>query len=313
MKNQTYKILRILFAAIVLISFPSLTLAMEDTIVAIVNKDVVTLKDLREYLAAKHMQLKSEGKSPSEIIEAMKDDTTQGLNRLIEEKLLVSESDKKELAVRQEIVEQKLTGVKKEYPSEAVFIEALRRDGLTITDLKNKIRDQLKAQSIIDYEVRSKIFVNPQEVTEYYEKNPQLFKKPEMVNLDTIFIKNETDPKGPQEKINKVLSLLKEKDFREVAQEYSASPSVGIIFKGQFKPSIEDVVFKLNIGDVSAPIATADGTYIFKIVAKLPEEVAALETVKEGIHNRIFQQKFRERLEEWLKKLKQDAYIDIKQ
>jgi len=313
MNYYSLKFFRIVSLTLVLTGFYMPAGAMEDTIVAIVNKDVVTLKDLREYLSAKHMQLKSEGKSSSEIIEAMKDDTTQGLNRLIEEKLLVNESDKKELAIREAIVDQKLTEVKKEYPSEAVFIEALRRDGLTITDLKNKIRDQLKAQSIIDYEVRSKIFVNPQEITEYYEKNPQLFMKPEMVNLDSIFIKNETDPKATQEKINKILSLLKEKNFKEVAQKYSASPSVGIIFKGQFKPSIEDVVFKLNIGAVSAPIATDEGTYIFKIVTKLPEEVASLETVKEGIHNRIFQQKFRERLEKWLKKLKQDAYIDIKQ
>jgi len=134
-----------------------------------------------------------------------------------------------------------------------------------------------------------------------------------MVNLDSIFIKNETDSKESREKINKVLRLLKEKDFKEVAQEYSTSPSVGIIFKGQFKPSIEDVVFKLNIGDVSAPIATDDGTYIFKIMAKLPEQVAALETVKEGIYNKIYQQKFRKRLKGWLEKLKQDAYIDIKQ
>jgi len=298
---------------IILIGFHSSSMAMEDTIIAIVNKEVITLKDLREYLAAKHMQLKSEGKSPTEIVAAMQEDTTKGLNRLIEEKLLVNESDKKELAIREIIVDQKLAEVKKEYPSEAVFIEVLSRDGLTITDLKSKIRDQLKAQSIIDYEVRSKIFVNPQEVTEFYEKNLQLFQKPESVNLDSIFIKNETDARQVQERINKVMALLKEKDFKEVAQEYSASPSVGTIFKGQFKPSIEEVVFKLGVGEISQPVTTEEGNYVFKVIAKLPEEIYPIEEVKENIHHRLFQQKFRKRLEDWLEKIKKDAYIDIKQ
>lgn len=313
MNNYLRKILRILSFSIGLMGFVSLSPAMEDTIVAIVNKDVITLKDLREYLAAKHLRLKSEGKSPAQIIEAMKEDTTQGLNHLIEEKLLVSESDKRGLTIREEIVEQKLADLKKEYPSENVFIEALRLDGLTITDLKNKIRDQLKAQSIIDYEVRSKIFVNPQEVTEYYEKNPQLFKKPAMVNLNSIFIRREAHSQDPQEKVNKILTLLKETDFQKVAQEYSDSPSVGVIFKGQFKPAIEEVVFTLNIGEISKPITTEEGTYVFQVIAKFPEEVSSLHLVKGDIHQRLSHQKFRQRLTEWLEKLKKDAYIDVKQ
>ena len=52
--------------------------------------------------------------------------------------------------------------------SEEEFLRALASEGLTITDIRNRITDNLKTRYLIDEEVKSKIFVNPQDVTAFY-------------------------------------------------------------------------------------------------------------------------------------------------
>ncbi len=303
----------ILIGTIISVFNFSSSYGLEDTIVAIVNKEIVTLKDLREFLAAKHMQLKGEGKSQDEIIEVMQENMSIGLNRLIEERLLVNEADKKEFIIREEFVEKRLSEIRQEFPTEDVFVTSLSKDGITVTDLKNKIRDQIKAQSIIDHEVRLKIFVNPPEVTEYYEKNPSAFMAPERVNVDSIFIQSEADEAATNQKLTEAREALKQKIFDEVARQYSSRPSVGIVARGQFKSEIEDIIFKLNIGEVSVPVVIDNGYYIFKVTGRSPAENVPLENVKQEIRNLIFQEKFRNRLQEYLAKLKKDAFIEIKQ
>ncbi len=54
------------------------------------------------------------------------------------------------------------------------------------------------------------------------------------------------------------------------------------------------------------------GFYIFKLLGHKPKELSDINEVKDQIYNSIFQQKFRDRFNIWLEKLKRDAFIDIK-
>ena len=173
----------------------------------------------------------------------------------------------------------------------------------------------MKIKYIIDFEVRNKIIVNPQEVTDYYNKNLEKFKKPERMDLASIFfaIDEENEP-SIKEKADNVLKMLKEenKDFDEVAARFSDGPSIGIIEKGQLLPHIEDAVFKLDKEEISPVLKTNNGYYIFKINEKLPEELASLEEVKKNISDMLFHLKFRHSFQNWLNDLKKEAFIDIK-
>ena len=113
-----------------------------------------------------------------------------------------------------------------------------------------------------------------------------------------------------QEAFNKLREGM---DFTKITEKYSTSPSIGIMEKGQLLPELEEVVFNLKQGEISKPIATEDGIYIFKLKEKYPAETQALEQVKKEIYNLIFQQKFQERLKTWLDKLRKQAYVEIKQ
>lgn len=289
--------------------------SMEDGIIAVVNDDIITVKDLKDYLHTIYTQLRMEGRSQSQIEAIMQEMEKQGIDKLIEDKLLLSEAKRVGIEVREDLIDEKVDEIKQRYPSEQVFLNALLQDGATVTDLRNKINDQLKVKFIIEHEIKSKIFVNPQEVTDYYKNHFEEFQKGERVDLDSIFIAvKDGDKKAAIETTDQALAEINAgTEFADVAKKYSKAPSLGIIEKGKLVPAIEDKVFELKEGEVSGPVATEEGIFIFKIKKKLAPEVTPLENVKESVYNYLFQQKFRDQLQDWIARLKKDAYIEIKQ
>jgi len=249
------------------LSWPSLSLAFEDAIIAVVNDELITLKDLKDYAKSTYVSLIAEGLSEEQLQAIMSDMETDGINKLIEDKLILSKANKIGLEVREALVDERIAEMKQKYGSEQNLMDALIKNGSTLTDLKTKIRDQMKIKFVIDREVRSKIYVNPQEVTEYYEKNKSQFNEDDRISLESIFIAYGDDKITALTEANKALKQIEEgKDFKEAAQEYSQAPSVGTIERGQLLPVIEEAVFNLELNDVSSLVEVDSGIYIFKLI-----------------------------------------------
>ncbi|MBN1869641.1 MAG: peptidyl-prolyl cis-trans isomerase [Candidatus Omnitrophica bacterium] len=287
--------------------------AAEDAIIAVVNDELITLNDLKNYAHATYASLITEGMSESHMQAVMKDLEENGIHKLIEDKLILSSANNIGLEVREELVDKRIAELEKKYGSEQNLVNALIKTGATLTDLRNKLREEMKLQFIVDHEIKSKIYVNPQEVTDYYEKNKEDFGRKRRVNLESIYIAYKGDEPAALAKAKNALTQIQEgKDFKEIAAQYSDSPSVGLIEEGHLLPSIEDAVFNLNIDEVSPLIETERGVYIFKLVGKAPAEIPDLADLKETIHDLLFKEKFRTRFIEWVDKLKKEAYIEIK-
>jgi len=303
------------FLILLLILSSSLPIyAIDDKIIAIVNDDVITFRELHDHLSTAYMELVSSGKSKDEIRKSMEVHQQEGIDKLIERKLLVDEANDKGLIVNKEAVDQRLQELKDYYGSDLRFHEALSKDGMTVTDLINTITNQIKAQSIIDMEIKSKIFINPREVTSYYQEHTEQFFKPERVDLQSIFIPYEDDKDSAIQQADEISKLLKAPgaNFSDLAKQHSQAPSIGIIARGQFLPAIESAVFDLAEGEISEPIKTEAGLYILKVMEKYPEQQAPLDEVRDSISNFLFRQKFNERVSVWLDELKSRAYIEIK-
>ncbi len=287
--------------------------AVEDAVIAVVNDELITLRDLRDYIQSTYVSLVAEGYKDEQIKKIMSDLEIHGIDKLIEDKLILSEANKLGMEVREKLITDRLEDVKKKYPSEQAFLDALVQHGVTVNDIRKKIIEQLKIKFAVDHEVHSQIFVNPQEVTAYYESHAQDFKKKERVNLQSIYIDFGQDKKKARQRAQEALSKLKSgQDFETVAKEYSEAPSLGTIERGQILPDVEKIVFGLEENQVSDLVDVEKGIYIFKLTGRTLTEMASLKEVKDQIYNQLFQEKFRAKFEEWVKKLKKDAYVEIK-
>jgi parvulin-like peptidyl-prolyl isomerase len=285
----------------------SYELFAQDKIVAIVNNDIITEKDLNDFLNFMRMQLSGQfkGEQLENKIQSMKLDL---LNRLIEDRLILQEAKKSNLKIDDNRIKAKLEETKKRYPTESEFQDALAKQGLVQADIEAKIREQFLIYNIIDRKIRSKIMVNPAEVTNFYEKNREEFKISEQREFESIAV---TDGIIADEIYDR-LEKEKDKDFTEIASEYALKVNKFTVREGkELKPEIEEIVFRLIPEESSEPIKINDSYYIFKLNNILPARQQSLSEVQEEIHTFIFQQKMQEELTKWLNELKKHAYIKI--
>ena len=288
--------------------------AHTDAIIAIVNDDVITLKDLRQYVASIASQLRVENKSPLEIQQIMGEYEQKGLDKLIEDKLILAAANEKGIEVRDEIVDKQLTEIKGRYPSEDVFLKSIESEGMTVSDLRQKLTDQLKVKYEVDMEVRDKIFINPEDVTAYYNSHLSDFNLKPKVNLQSIFVSYDKHSKQEaQSRADEARSrLMGGEDFDKVFNQYSDSSSVGEIEQGQMVDTVENVVFSLSLNEVSDPVTVENGIYVFKAIGISQGKQQGLAEVKDQIYNKLLDDQFQVKFKEWVDKLRSKAYVEIK-
>ncbi len=285
-----------------------------DGIIAIVNDDVITLKDLRQYVAGIAGQLRVENKSPEEIRQIMGDYEQKGLDKLIEDKLILAAANDKGIEVRGDIVDKRLKEIRDRYPGEDNFLNALNAQGMTVSDLQRKLTDQLKAKYEVDMEVKDKIFINPQDVTVYYNKHRDEFNRKPAVNLQSIFVsfgkysKQEARSRADEARSR----MLAGENFDKILQKYSDSSSVGEVQQGQMVDAVENVVFNLKLEAVSDPVEVENGIYVFKAIGISPGQQQTLAEVKEQIYSKLLDDQFQAKFKEWVDKLRGKAYVEIK-
>jgi peptidyl-prolyl cis-trans isomerase SurA len=294
--------------------YPRPSLAIEDGILAIVNDQVITIKDLRDAMKGVFSQLRIEGRSPAEIEEIMTQYETKGIQQLIEDRLVLTAAEQSGIIIKPVAIETKIREIESNYPSSQAFRDALLKEGLTITDLRKKISDQFKGQVVVENEVRAKIKINPQEVTAYFNSHIQEFKNRPRLYLNSIFVQKGLASESAKEKIEQAMDQVKlGRDFKEVLQEFSELPSVGEISSDSLRPELKDKVSFLNIGQVSEIIEMDNGYYIFKLEGRTPGIEASLSAEKDRIYQKIYQDKFRQRFREWIDGLRKKTYIEIKE
>ena len=311
--NWLKKIIKIFFLCLLTAGSAHSSFAVDDAVIAVVNDELITLRDLRDYIQSTYVGLVADGVSDDEIKKIMADLQVSGIEKLIEDKLILSQANKMGMEIRDKLITDRIDDIKKKYPSEQAFLDALLKHGVTISDLRKKIIEQLKIKFTVEREVHSQIFVNPQEVTEYYEAHADEFKRPERVFLESIYLGFGDDKDKAREKAQEALRQLKAgEDFNVVAKTYSEAPSLGTVERGQILPEIEKIIFSLENNQISDLVEIDKGIYIFKATARQGAETVGLSEVKDRIYDQISNQKFRAKFEDWLNKLKNDAYVEIK-
>ncbi|MFH1655902.1 MAG: SurA N-terminal domain-containing protein [Candidatus Omnitrophota bacterium] len=302
----------IIFILIGLCFNPNFVYTLEDKLVAIVNDEIITESDVKDFLNTIYLQLSSqyEGEKLKEEMAKIEDEV---VDRLIEDKLIVQRGKELGAEIKNSAIETRYQSIKEQFPSDEEFDLYLKMKGLTPADLRAKISEQILMREIVEYEVQSKVFVHPQEVTDYYNAHLEEFTDVEKLDLDSIFIRKENSDQEAFEKVQKILKLLNENaEFSDLRERFSDAPPLGIVRKGALNEEIEKVVFALKIKEVSAPIETNIGFYLVKLKDRVINKNIPLEEIKDQISQFLQELKFQEKFIEWIDKLKNEAYILIK-
>ena len=291
-----------------------------ERIVAVVNDEIVTEQDLANAMAPVMAQVRTMY-TGQEYEEKAKEARKDFLQKVIEDRLILSEAKRRKVIVKDEEVDDMIAEVRNKFPSKEVFLKAIEDQDLTEKKLWGHFRDQLMTQKLVAYEVRSRVSVSPGEVNEYYKAHSEEFSQGERVRLQHILIRSggartEEEAKTFAETLE--AQIKSGALFEDLAKTYSEASEakeggeMGWMEKGQLLGEIDTQVFALNPREVTPPIQSSLGTHIFKVVDRQISSIKPISEVRGQIQEQLFKEKMSARLEKWISDLKKNAYISIR-
>ncbi|MDD5154871.1 MAG: peptidyl-prolyl cis-trans isomerase [Candidatus Omnitrophica bacterium] len=305
MSKNTGKKIKVMLMAGVVFFLAFAYARAEDKIVAIVNSDVITQKDLNDFINFTRMQMSSGHADKREIEDRINSMKGELLDKLIEDKLILQEAKKSDIKIDESRVQSRIDELRKYYGSETDFQADLVRQGLVRADLESRIKEQMLMYGIINAKIRSKVIISPAQVTEFYEENKEAFKYPEELVVESL---STEDADGARQIF---LDLRNGKDPESLVKAGLVYFDKMDVVKGQLRRDIEEVIFKLKEQEVSAPVKIGNKYYIFKLTGIIPARQQSLVEVRDKAYTMLFNQKMEEGLTKWLDELKSRSYIKI--
>jgi len=192
-------------------------------------------------------------------------------------------------------------------------------------DKKAEIESQLKIlkmkllmKEYVNNVVEPKIKVSDEEVEEYMKQTSDLIPK-EGLMLREIVVKSEEEAKAIYNE------LRKGGDFSKIAAEKSIAPTKiyggrikGEISRGKLPKELEEVAFKLKVGELSKPIKTEQGYVILLLDARKERTQKEIDELKGKIRGKIegiikhkkTEEIMEKKVEELSKNIKIEKYYD---
>lgn len=313
---------RIARIVLMLVLFGSAFLAsgqVVEEIVAVVNDDIITLSQYRQYYDQTYQMLRAQFQG-EEFETQLSQAKSQILDTMITDLLLLQQAKKRQLSAGEE-VKNYIDRLKREnnIETDAQFRQALLQQGVSYDQFVKQIEEGLLRQILISIEVDRTIVVDEAEGINYHKQNPQEFTEPEEYKLRAIYLSTEIRTAEELEAKKEEVSarLGAGEDFTTLASESGDSPlkdnqgDLGFIKQGELDPALEAAVAKLQAGEATPWVQAKNGWYILKLEEKKESRLKPFEEVRNEIYDNIFRERRMKKLTEYLTELKAKNYIKI--
>lgn len=200
--------------------------------------------------------------------------------------------------------------------------------GFTVERWESQIVEKEISNVVLERLLRSKFSVSDKELQDYYESNPDEFKRPERVRAAHILLSTmdmttrRALPPAEKLKKKKIAEKLLERarkgeDFAALARQFSEDPvskdkgGEYTFPRGRMAKEFEEASFDQPVGTVSDVVESQYGYHIIKVYQKFPESKYALAEVSEKLRNGLLQKKFQEALPGFLASEKAAAAVEV--
>ncbi len=294
---------------------------MVDTVVAKVNKEIITLSAVMEKVRV--ILVRSQGIEAS--LPDMNELKRSILEGMVREKLILDEVKRIGLSVDEKEIQAALDDIKvRGALSDRHLKMMLEMEGKTMEEYKDEIRNQLLVTKVVNFQVRSRIKVGEDEIKKYYDAHQQDFwQAPKIHARHILFILgNELTEDQKEIKRQKAREALKRirsgEDFIEIAKTFSedvtaqSGGDLGVLEKGKMVSEFEEAVFSLKEGEVSDLIKTPYGLHIIRVDKIDSGNTLPLDKVQNEIVMKIRETKYSQAFEDYISELKNESFIELK-
>ncbi len=218
-----------------------------------------------------------------------------------------------------EVVEQAFQALVEEQGGMDKLFENLGTSFESEEQLKKDIEQRLRLERLLAKVNDEAGEPNEKEIRNYYESHIDKFTFPETVRASHIVkhITPDVEPEQARQELDKVLIELENgADFIELAQKHSDCPDrggdLGFFARGQMVERFEDVVFDMQIGDISDVFETEFGIHIATVTDKKPSVPCPIEDVQDVVVRELKQEMQQKAIEKFVDAEKEKAIIEEK-
>lgn len=263
-----------LFALLVTaLPYTGMARSMSESIVAVVNEDIVTSTDVEDRLK---LIMVSSGFPDTE--ETRGKLRPQIVNTLIDEQIRLQEAERLEITITQDEIDTAFSTLSQQNNMSAdQFRGALRQSNIPIETLYDQIRAQIAWTKVVQTRLRPQIDVTDNDVDFKMDQIAQLMGQQEFL-VSEIYLPIE-DPKEKgkvgQTARNLVTQIRERKaPFFQVAQQFSKAAGaakggdLGWVQQGQLPEELDSALKNLEPGQITNPVETLTGYHILLLRQK---------------------------------------------
>lgn len=308
-----------------------------EEIIARVNNSIISRADLRR----SEEQLAAEVSRPDSGVPQESQPQQKDLLRdLIDTQLLSQKAEELGISADTDVI-KRLDELRKQMHADSMedLEKAAQAQGVSFEEFKQNMKNSILTQRVIQQEVGAHINVTQQEIQDFYNQHKDEMQRPEQIRLSEILISTQQVPpvktgsgqaalpESPSDeavaqakaKADAIyVQLVKGAKFEDLANANSSGPTAAqggdleYFKRGTLSKQLEVQVFALKAGRFTEPIRTNQGWVILKVTEHQSEGIPTLKDVEPQVQERIYMSKMQPALREYLTKLRENAYIDIK-
>lgn len=289
-----------------------------------VNGAVLTDRDLvREMLNVFPYAKQHGGKFPKDSEPEIR---KAALRNLEFEELAYQEAKRRGLAVAPARLNQAVKDFRAQFDDETKFQQYLKAEQKgSQEELRSKVRRAILIDMVLKAEVEDRAKYTDAQLRAFYDKNPDRFRKPDSVSIQTITIAygdnpSPADKKKARERADEALKQAQAtKDyegFGQIAEKVSVDDwhvMMGDhkwLHRGRMPEAVEKVVFSMKPGEVSGIIDAGDSYCIARVNGREDSHLVGFNEVKGRLKQDLEKQKKDELRAAFDKRLRKTAKIE---
>ena len=299
-----------------------------DGVAAIVNRDVITISQVRELIGSRERSLR-EVYSGSNLTDKVKEMRLAALKDLVDRQLIIQEFRKmqeKGANIPDYVVDDRIqTIIREEFGGDRpAFVRTLQAQGYTVTRFKEIEKEKIVVQAMRQAKINEDFVISPNQIQAFYDKNKAAYALPEQIKLRMLVLREGagTDVPGSENKAQ-IADEIRQKlvagaEFPRMAEMYSEDEGTrdsggdwGWVERNTLNEQLSSVAFALRPGQVSPVVKLAGSYYILLVEAKKNASIKPMSDVRDEIEKNLIQQERMKTQQRWLDTLRAKAYIKI--
>lgn len=247
----------------------------------------------------------------------------EALDNLIRVELMWQEAKEAGLAVSDEDVERTIAEVRGRFRSTEAFQRRIEQSGFNEQSYRAHTRKLLSGDRYAERISQREVKVTDQDLEDFYEINPRLFRREEQLKARQILIAVPVAATAQQKeqarrRIDELaLRARGGESFDELARNNSDDATrqwggeLDPFSRGQQARPFEDAAFALKPGEISDVIETPAGLHIIKLEQRIAESSVPLSDARERIREYLHKTRGKEAVEREVEQLRATRKVEV--